>query len=33
VKGDELAAMAAWTEAWEAADKGGAHPAAADHHH
>jgi hypothetical protein len=33
VKGDELAAMAAWAEAWEAADKGGAHPAAADHHH
>jgi hypothetical protein len=28
VKGDELAAIKAWTDAWEAAEKGGAHPAA-----
>ena len=27
VKGDDLAAIAAWTEAWRAAGKAGAHPA------
>ncbi|HEX2692160.1 MAG TPA: hypothetical protein VHN14_36370 [Kofleriaceae bacterium] len=32
VKGDELAAVKAWTDAWEAAEKGGAHPAAEGHH-
>jgi mono/diheme cytochrome c family protein len=32
VKGDELAAIKAWTDAWEAAEQGGAHPAAHDHH-
>lgn len=26
VKGDDLAKIKAWTDAWEAADKGGAHP-------
>ena len=26
IKGDELAAIKAWTDAWEAAEKGGAHP-------
>lgn len=26
VKGDELATVKAWTDAWEAAEKGGAHP-------
>lgn len=26
VKGDELAAIKAWTDAWEAAEKAGAHP-------
>ena len=26
VKGDDLAAIKAWTDAWEAAEKGGAHP-------
>ena len=26
VQGDDLAAIKAWTDAWEAADKGGAHP-------
>jgi len=29
VKGDDLAAIKSWTDAWEAADKGGAHPPAA----
>jgi len=29
VKGDDLAKIQAWTDAWEAADKGGAHPPAA----
>ncbi|HEU0036142.1 MAG TPA: c-type cytochrome [Kofleriaceae bacterium] len=29
VKGDDLAAIKAWTDAWEAAEKGGAHPAKA----
>jgi type IV secretory pathway VirB10-like protein len=37
VKGDDLAAIKAWTDAWEAAEKGGAHGAAEhhneDHHH
>jgi mono/diheme cytochrome c family protein len=28
VTGDDLAAIKAWTDAWEAADKGGAHPGA-----
>ncbi len=27
VQGDDLAAIKAWTDAWEAAEKGGAHPA------
>ena len=31
VKGDELAAIKAWTDSWEAAEKGGAHPPAKDH--
>jgi outer membrane biosynthesis protein TonB len=29
VKGDDLAAIAAWADAWDAAEKGGAHEAAA----
>ena len=29
VKGDDLAKIKAWTDAWEASDKGGAHPPAA----
>lgn len=38
VKGDDLAAIKAWTDAWEAADKAGAHGAGEhdddeDHHH
>lgn len=33
VKGDELAAIKAWTDAWEAADKGGAHPKVDGDHH
>jgi hypothetical protein len=33
VKGDDLAKIKAWTDAWEAADKVGAHPAAAHHDH
>ena len=32
VKGEDLAKIKAWTDAWEAAEKGGAHPAAAEHH-
>jgi mono/diheme cytochrome c family protein len=32
VKGDDLAAIKAWTDAWEAAEKGGAHPAVAGGH-
>jgi hypothetical protein len=32
VKGDDLAKIKAWTDAWEAAEKGGAHPAHADGH-
>ena len=31
VKGDDLAKIKAWTDAWEAAEKGGAHPPAAAH--
>jgi hypothetical protein len=31
VKGDDLAKIEAWTDAWEAAEKGGAHPAVAHH--
>jgi hypothetical protein len=33
VKGDDLAKIKAWTDAWEAAEKGGAHPAVAEHDH
>lgn len=33
VKGDDLAKVKAWTDAWEAAEKAGAHPAAPEHHH
>jgi hypothetical protein len=33
VKGDELATIKAWTEAWEAAETGGAHPPAEAHPH
>jgi mono/diheme cytochrome c family protein len=33
VQGDDLAAIKAWTDAWEAAEKAGAHPPVADHHH
>jgi mono/diheme cytochrome c family protein len=31
VKGDELALVNAWTDAWEAAEKAGKHPHAAGH--
>ena len=33
VTGDDLAAIKAWTDAWEAAEQAGAHPHAGDHHH
>lgn len=33
VKGDELAAIKAWTDAWEAAEKAEAHPHVEGHHH
>ena len=33
LQGDDLAKIKAWTDAWEAAEKGGAHPSAAEHHH
>jgi mono/diheme cytochrome c family protein len=33
VTGDDLAAIKAWTEAWDAADKAGAHTPTADHTH
>jgi hypothetical protein len=33
VTGDDLAAIRAWTEAWDAADKAGAHAPTADHTH
>jgi mono/diheme cytochrome c family protein len=32
VQGDDLAKIKAWTDAWEAADKAGAHPAAPHKH-
>jgi len=32
VKGDDLAKIKAWTDAWEAAEKGSAHPAVAGGH-
>ena len=33
VKGDDLATIKAWTDAWEAAEKAGAHPPAPKHDH
>lgn len=33
VTGKDLAAIKAWTDAWEAAEKAEAHPHPADHHH
>jgi hypothetical protein len=33
VQGDDLAKIKAWTDAWEAAQKGGAHPEATEHQH
>lgn len=33
VQGDDLAKIKAWTDAWEAAEKSGAHPPAGEHHH
>lgn len=33
VQGDELDTVKAWVEAWEAAEKAGAHPPAEAHHH
>jgi len=33
VTGDDLAAIAAWTKAWDAAQAAGAHPASPPHHH
>ena len=33
VQGDDLAKIKAWTDAWEAAGKGGAHPVAGEHDH
>jgi hypothetical protein len=33
VQGDDLAKVKAWTDAWEAAEKAGAHPAAEEHKH
>jgi mono/diheme cytochrome c family protein len=33
VKGDDLAKIKAWTDAWEAAEKAGAHPAGPKHDH
>ncbi|MGE5183941.1 MAG: hypothetical protein ACM31C_17845 [Acidobacteriota bacterium] len=33
VKGDDLAAIAAWTRAWDAAQAGGAHPPVPHHDH
>jgi hypothetical protein len=33
VKGDELAVIKAWSDAWEAAEHGGAHPPVEGHHH
>jgi cytochrome c5 len=33
VKADDLAKIKAWSDAWEAAEKAGAHPRSGDHHH
>ena len=33
VTGDDLAVIAAWTKAWDAAQAAGAHPAAQHHDH
>lgn len=33
VQGDDLAKIKAWTDAWEAAEKAGAHPPAHEHDH
>jgi hypothetical protein len=33
VQGDELTTIAAWADAWEAAEKAGAHGAHAEHEH
>lgn len=33
VKGDDLAKIKAWTDAWVAAENAGAHPKVAGHHH
>lgn len=33
VHGDDLAKIKAWADAWEAAEKAGAHPPAGEHHH
>jgi hypothetical protein len=33
VQGDDLAKIKAWTDKWEAAEKGGAHPPAGEHQH
>ena len=33
VKGDDLAKITLWTDAWEASKQGGAHPSAAAEHH
>jgi mono/diheme cytochrome c family protein len=33
VQGDDLAAIKAWTDAWQAAEKAGAHPTTHEHHH
>jgi hypothetical protein len=33
VQGDDLAKIKAWTDAWEAAEKAGAHPPAGEHQH
>jgi hypothetical protein len=33
VQGADLAKTKAWTDAWEAAEKAGAHPASGEHHH
>jgi hypothetical protein len=33
VHGDDLAKIKAWADAWEAAEKAGAHPPAGEGHH
>ena len=33
VEGDDLAKIKAWADAWEAAERAGAHSAAGEHHH